>query len=121
MLFRDYIFLIYVTKESILDKMHQISNMFVVALASFLLKDVFCCILIGIGIQHKTMAFNVLSYVLLGTPLSIFCTFWLEWYYSGPWIGITVCLSLNAGYYYFLYKSHDIQQSIDDYKRKHHS
>lgn len=39
---KEHLFLVYATNESILNKMGIISNAFLVALASYLLKDTFC-------------------------------------------------------------------------------
>lgn len=117
--FRKYLFLMYVTKESILDKMMKISFTFSIAMVCHCTKDALSGILIGLGLQNKTLVFNIVSYLLFGIPLSIFCTFYLEWIYSGPWVGLTAANLANAFYYYYLYASHDIQWFIEEYKRKH--
>ena len=118
-LFEDYIFIIYVSDEDVLEIMKIISNIFVFTLISYNLKDLFWWILFGLGLQSKTITFNICSYVFCGVPISLLWTFVFEWIYIGPWVGITISLAMNAGYYYYLYKSHDIQYFIDQYKIKH--
>ena len=87
--FRDYIFLFYVSDENILKKMKAISNFFLLTVISYNLKDLFSWILFGLGLQGKTITFNICSYVFWGVPISLLCTFYFEWIYVGPWVGIT--------------------------------
>jgi multidrug resistance protein, MATE family len=118
--FKPYLFSIYTTNPSILDKMDKISYAFSFSLAAYMIKEVFVSILIGLGLQRKTLVFNIWSYLLVGIPISIFWTFWLKWEYSGPWIGLGIAIISNAIYYYWLYSSHDLQFFIDEYKNKHY-
>ena len=118
-LFGDIIYSLYTTKESIIDKMDKISIVFYLTQIAFWFKHIFCWILIGIGLQHKTILFNIVSYAIIGVPIWIFSTFYMNWIYCGPWLGIFVTIFLNAWYYYYLYLSHDIQYFIDEHKKKH--
>ena len=117
LLFGDIIYSLYTTNESIIDKMNKISIAFYITLIAFWFKHIFCCILIGIGLQNKTILFNILSYIVIGVPIWIFWTFYMGWIYEGPWLGIFSTILLNAGYYYYLYLSHDIQYFIDEHRK----
>ena len=118
-LFKDYIFALYSTKESVIEKMNSIVYMYSIALACYMMKDSFCSVIIGLGLQGKTLTFNLLSYLQIGIPLSCFLTFYCGWTYSGPWTGIAFATFLNAAYYFYLIIGHDLQWFIDEYNRKH--
>lgn len=66
-----------------------------VFLATFMLKDFQVGILIGLGVQKRTIGINLLSYFMIGIPISIHLTFNVGWEYYGPWIGLTVSNVIN--------------------------
>ena len=88
LLFSEHIFYIYVHDQIVLDKMYQIMPAFITTLICYIFKDISQTIIIGLGLQEKTMYFNVISYILLGVPTTLLFTFYYGNVISGPWIGI---------------------------------
>ena len=52
-------------------------------------------ILIGLGLQKGTVLANILSYLILGFPVSFYLTFKAKWIYYGPWIGLALATLSN--------------------------
>ena len=94
---------VYTKSESVLEKMYKITPMFTANLFFYMMKEICVTLLVGIGIQKKTMTFNVVSYAVIALPISFYATFHLNLYYYGPWLGLTICTGSNALYYYILY------------------
>ena len=67
------------------------------------MKEICATILIGIGIQHKTTYFSLISYFVVAIPISVYTTFYLHWNYYGPWTGLVICTGANTLYYYVVY------------------
>lgn len=120
-LFKSHLYFLYTTDPNTHEIMHKISIPFSFVLVGHMMKEVVSGILIGLGLQDKTMWFNISSYMLVGIPISAFWTFYLEWIYYGPWIGIAIAMAMTTSYFYYLFASQDIQVFIDEYKRKHGS
>ena len=87
-IFSDFIFNVYIQDPEIISIMHKIMPIFLCSLMCYIMKDISQTVIIGIGLQKQTVAFNILSYFLIGLPISIYG---LKWPYVGPWLGI--CLT----------------------------
>ncbi|CAI2366755.1 unnamed protein product [Moneuplotes crassus] len=104
-MFSDWIFRLYVQDSDIIPVMYKIMPIFVCTLVCYIMKDISQTVIIGLGLQKKTVAFNILSFLLIGVPVSIYG---LRWPYTGPWLGICLTLSLNSCYYMLLIFKSDI-------------
>ena len=102
-MFRYWMYRFYTRNESVLEKMNKLTLVCVLNLFVNIMKDITTTILIGIGIQNKTVTFNIVSYAVVAIPISIFAIFYLKWAYTGPWIGVIISTGANAAYYYILY------------------
>ena len=99
LLLSEYIFYIYVHDQVVLDEMYKIMPVFIATLVWYIFKDITQTIIIGLGLQEKTMYFNVISYILLGIPTALLFTLYLENEHSGPWLGSCIALFVNTIYY----------------------
>ncbi|CAI2365817.1 unnamed protein product [Moneuplotes crassus] len=117
--FKHFIFYLYTPQESIIEKMDKIVYIYSLALALNNMKDTLVGVIIGLGIQNKTVAFNLVSYLLLGIPLSYYLSLSHHWTNSGPWLGISLANFLNVIYYLYLCKGIDLQWFVQQYRRKY--
>ena len=66
-----------------------------VSLVSTSICTLLITILIGLGLQKGTMIVNLVSFLILGIPMSCYLTFYAGWIYYGPWAGLILANLFN--------------------------
>ena len=90
-------------------------------LAIYLLNQLLVTILIGLGLQSKTVAANIMSYLLFGIPLSYYLTFHIKWIYYGPWIGLMLATLFNSCYFYRILLKNDMRDLMFNSRKKYNN
>lgn len=112
--FQDQVIRFYVTDEEIVNLMKDMLPFFCSTLYLTIYKDILIGILIGLGLQNRTLKYTMLSFVFIYMPCLILLTFYLGLPGKGPWISLSVVLSSSVFYYHYLIKHCDIIKKLEE-------
>jgi len=100
--FRHQVINFYVKDEEIAELMLVILPYFCVVLCMSIYKDILIGVIIGLGLQSETLKYTVFSFVCVYMPLLLTFTFVFEMTKQGPWVSLSIVLSLTLIYYHYL-------------------